>query len=177
MPALRAHHVRKSRQESTVQLRPAKPEDTDLIVQLIHELAEFEQLAHECKAEAASIAEHLFGPQPRAEVVIAEVDDQPAGFALFFHNFSTFVSKPGLYLEDLFVRPAFRGHGIGKGLMVHLAQLALVRGCGRFEWWVLDWNQPAIDFYRRLGAEPMSEWTVQRVSGAALDRLANSGNL
>ncbi len=160
-----------------MQLRPATSEDTDLIVQLIHELATFEQLAHECKAEAGSLREHLFGSQPRAEVVIAEVDGETAGFALFFHNFSTFVGKPGLYLEDLFVRPAFRGHGIGKALMVHLAQLAVARGCGRFEWWVLDWNQPAIDFYRRLGAEPMSEWTVQRVSGAALDRLANSGTM
>jgi len=158
-------------------LRAANPQDIDLIVAMIHELAAFEQLAQECKADADSMREHLFGPHPRAEVVIAEVQGAAAGFALFFHNFSTFVCKPGLYLEDLFVRPAFRGHGIGKALMVHLAQIAVARGCGRFEWWVLDWNQPAIDFYRRLGAEPMSEWTVQRVSGAALERLANSGTM
>ncbi len=151
--------------------------DTDLILQLIRELAEFERLAHEVKTDAETLRAHLFGPTPRAEVLIVEVDAQTAGFALFFHNFSTFVGKPGLYLEDLYVRPAFRGAGIGRALMVRLAQIAVSRGCGRFEWWVLDWNQAAIDFYRSLGAEPMSEWTVQRVSGDALEQLAASGTI
>jgi GNAT superfamily N-acetyltransferase len=114
----------------------------------------------------------LFGEDPAAEVVIAEVDDQPAGFALFFHNFSTFLGKRGLYLEDLYVRPDYRGLGLGRRLMVHLAGLAVQRDCGRFEWSVLDWNAPDIAFYRELGAMPMDEWTVQRVSGDALQALA-----
>lgn len=160
-----------------MQLRLANPADTGLILQLIRELAEFEQLAHEVHSDEASLREHLFGLQPRAEVLIVEVDGAVAGFALWFHHFSTFLGKPGLYLEDLYIRPAYRGGGYGKALMVHLAQIALQRGCGRFEWWVLDWNQRAIEFYRSLGAEPMSEWTVQRVSGTALERLANSGTI
>jgi GNAT superfamily N-acetyltransferase len=118
------------------------------------------------------LEQHLFGPRPAAEVVIAHVDGQPAGFALFFHNFSTFLGQPGLYLEDLFVLPPYRGLGLGRRLMVHLAQLAVARGCGRFEWSVLDWNAPAIRFYRGLGAVGMEEWTVQRVSGDALRALA-----
>jgi GNAT superfamily N-acetyltransferase len=124
-------------------------------------------------ANEAGLAAHLFGERPYAEALIAEVDGEPAGFALFFHNFSTFVGKPGLYLEDLFVRPAFRGLGLGKRLMVRLARIALERDCGRFEWSVLDWNTPAIDFYRSLGATGMDEWTVQRVDGEALKALAS----
>jgi len=123
-------------------------------------------------ADEAALATRLFGEHPAAEVVIAEVDGQPAGFALFFHNFSTFLGQRGLYLEDLFVRPQYRGLGLGKRLMVHLAQLAMQRDCGRFEWSVLDWNEPAIRFYRSLGAAGLDEWTVQRVSGDALRTLA-----
>lgn len=156
-------------------IRPAVREDVDQILAFIRELAEYEKLAHEAVADEAGLAAQLFGDTPRAEVLIAEVNGAPAGFALFFHNFSTFVGKPGLYLEDLFVRPAFRGLGLGKTLMVRLAQLAVERDCGRFEWSVLDWNQPAIDFYRSLGAVGMDEWTVQRVAGDALQALATRG--
>lgn len=155
-----------------IRIRPATRTDTALILALIRELAEYEKLAHEAVADEAGLAAQLFGPTPRAEVLIAEVGGEPAGFALFFHNFSTFVGKPGLYLEDLFVRPAFRGLGLGKRLMVRLAQIAMERDCGRFEWSVLDWNTPAIDFYRSLGAIGMDDWTVQRVSGEALRALA-----
>jgi GNAT superfamily N-acetyltransferase len=153
-------------------IRPAVREDVGQILAFIRELAEYEKLAHEAVADEAGLAAQLFGAAPRAEVLIAEVDGQAAGFALFFHNFSTFLGKPGLYLEDLFVRPTFRGLGLGKRLMVRLAQLAVERDCGRFEWSVLDWNQPAIDFYRSLGAVGMDEWTVQRVAGDALAALA-----
>jgi GNAT superfamily N-acetyltransferase len=153
-------------------IRPAVREDVGEILAFIRELAEYEKLAHEAVADEAGLAAQLFGTTPRAEVLIAEVDGQSAGFALFFHNFSTFVGKPGLYLEDLFVRPTFRGFGLGKRLMVRLAKIAVERDCGRFEWSVLDWNQPAIDFYRSLGAAGMDEWTVQRVAGDALTALA-----
>lgn len=155
-----------------MQLRSATRDDSALILSLIRELAEFEQLLHEVSADPATLAEHLFGAQPRAEVLIAEVAGETAGFALFFHNFSTFLGKPGLYLEDLYIRPAFRGRGYGRIIMQRLAQIAVERGCGRFEWWVLDWNAPAIEFYRSLGAQAMNDWTVQRLSGAALTALA-----
>lgn len=153
-------------------IRPGTRRDTGPILALIRELAEYEKLAHEVVADEAGLADRLFGPQPYAETLIAEVDGEAVGFALFFHNFSTFVGKPGLYLEDLFVRPAFRGLGLGKRLMTRLARIALERDCGRFEWSVLDWNTPAIDFYRSLGAIGMDEWTVQRVSGESLRQLA-----
>ena len=153
-------------------IRPATAADVPLILRFIEGLAEYERLRHACVATEAALAETLFGPHPAAEVVIAERDGEPAGFALFFHNYSTFLAQRGLYLEDLFVWPHLRGHGVGKALLVHLAQLAVARGCGRFEWSVLDWNAPAIGFYRSLGAEPMDEWTVMRVSGEALRRLA-----
>ncbi|HZH44499.1 MAG TPA: GNAT family N-acetyltransferase [Lysobacter sp.] len=158
-----------------VVLRPAVREDVPLILGFIRELADYEKLAHEVVADEAVLTEQLFGAHPAAEVVIAEVDGQPAGFALFFHNFSTFLGRRGLYLEDLYVRPAFRGHGLGLTLMRHLARIAVERGCGRFEWWVLDWNTPAIEFYRRLGAVGMGDWTVQRLTGDALRRLAEGG--
>jgi GNAT superfamily N-acetyltransferase len=154
-------------------IRPAIREDTGRILAFIRELAEYEKLADAAVADEAGLAAHLFGERPYAEALIAEVDGEPAGFALFFHNFSTFVGRPGLYLEDLFVRPAFRGLGLGKRLMVRLARIALERDCGRFEWSVLDWNTPAIDFYRSLGATGMDEWTVQRVDGEALKALAS----
>ncbi|HET9484977.1 MAG TPA: GNAT family N-acetyltransferase [Xanthomonadales bacterium] len=155
-----------------VTLRAATASDVALIRTLIVELAEYEKLAHEVAATEDLLREHLFGATPRAEAVIAEHGGEPAGFALFFHNFSTFLGRPGLYLEDLYVRPAHRGRGLGRLLMAYLAKLALERGCGRFEWWVLDWNEPVIAFYRALGAEPMADWTVQRVSGTALQKLA-----
>lgn len=155
-----------------VSLRFATAGDAPLVMAFVRELAEYEQLAHEVETDAETLAEQLFGDAPAAEVVIAEADGAPAGFALFFHNFSTFLGRRGLYLEDLFVRPAYRGRGIGRVLMAFLAKLAVERGCGRFEWWVLDWNTPAIDFYRSLGARGMDEWTVQRVTGPALHALA-----
>lgn len=155
-----------------VHIDPAKADDVPLILAFIRELAEYEKLAGEVDATEQLLREHLFGACPRAEAVIARVGQEPAGFALFFHNFSTFRGRPGLYLEDLFIRPRFRGRGIGKSLLVHLARLAKARGCARFEWWVLDWNKPAIEFYRKLGAVPMNDWTVYRVTDDALDRLA-----
>ena len=153
-------------------IRPATADDVALIRQLIAELAEYERLADAAVATDDGLREQLFSAQPAAEVLIGEVDGQAAGFALFFHNFSTFLGKRGLYLEDLFVRPELRGRGIGKRLMVHLARVAVERGYGRFEWSVLDWNTPAIDFYRSIGARPMDEWTVQRIDGQALRELA-----
>ena len=153
-------------------LRIAEAADTPLILQLVRELAEYEKLAHEVVATEELLRENLFGARRGAEALLAYEGEACVGLALFFHNFSTFLGRPGLYLEDLFVRPAFRGKGYGKALMVHLARIALERGCGRFEWWVLDWNKPSIDFYRSLGAVGMEEWTVQRVSGEALTALA-----
>ena len=157
---------------SQTRIEPARPADVPLLLELIHELAVFEKLEHEARASPEELGRHLFGPQPKAAAVVAYHAGEPAGFALFFHNFSTFLGRPGLYLEDLYVRPAYRGRGIGEGLLRHLAGLALERGCGRFEWSVLDWNRDAIEFYRRLGAVPMDEWTVYRVTGPALAALA-----
>lgn len=155
-----------------VTLRFARREDVPLILAFIRELAEYEREPDAVLADEATLADSLFGARPGAEVVLAEVDGQPAGFALFFHNFSTWLGQRGLYLEDLFVRPAYRGRGVGQVLMAYLATLALERGCGRFEWSVLDWNAPAIGFYRRIGAVGMDEWTVQRLTGDALHALA-----
>jgi len=154
-------------------IRPATVDDVALIAQLIRELAEYERLAHAAVASEADLRAQLFGERPAAEVLIAESDGEPAGFALFFHSFSTFLGKRGLYLEDLFVRPAFRGLGLGRHLMAALARIAVQRDCGRFEWSVLDWNAPAIGFYRALGATGMDEWTVQRLEGDALRALAS----
>lgn len=151
-------------------IRKAQVTDCNLILDFIKGLAEYEKLAHEVVATPELLRENLFGPQPKAEVLIAEWNNQPAGFALFFHNFSTFLGRPGIYLEDLFVLPELRAHGIGKGLLKRLAQLAVERGCGRLEWSVLDWNKPAVDFYLSLGAGPMDEWTVYRLTG---DKLLN----
>ena len=154
-------------------IRPATIDDVPLIRALIAELAEYERLADAAVATDDDLRAQLFGAQPAAEVLIGEVDGEAAGFALFFHNFSTFLGKRGLYLEDLFVRPAHRGSGLGKHLMAALARIAVQRDCGRFEWSVLDWNAPAIGFYRRLGATGMDEWTVQRLEGDALHALAS----
>jgi GNAT superfamily N-acetyltransferase/uncharacterized membrane protein len=157
---------------SAIVIREATSADISTICAFIRALADYERLAHEAKADPATLARHLFGPRPMAEVLIAEQDGAPVGFALFFHNFSTFEGRPGLYLEDLFVVPDARGSGAGKALLVRLAQLALARDCARLEWSVLDWNAPAIAFYRAIGARPMDEWTVQRLDGDALAALA-----
>ncbi len=153
-------------------IREAIPTDLPLIAALIRELAEYEKLAHEVRFEEATLGAYLFGPRPMAEVAIGEVNGVAQGFALFFHNFSTFEGRPGIYLEDLFVRPEARGVGLGKALLAHLAALAIERDCARLEWWVLDWNTPSIGFYKSLGAKPMDEWTVMRVDGEALSKLA-----
>lgn len=155
----------------TTSIRPATPADVPLILQLVRELAEYEREPDAVVATEAMLHEALF-ERRFAESVIAEIDGKPVGFALFFHNFSTWTGRPGIYLEDLYVTPDARGGGAGKALLRHVAGLALDRGCGRFEWAVLDWNQPAIDFYRVMGAKPMDEWIIQRVTGDALVRLA-----
>ncbi|HET7842683.1 MAG TPA: GNAT family N-acetyltransferase [Xanthomonadales bacterium] len=154
-------------------LRAATPSDCALILSFIRELADYEKLAHEVVATEAGLREQLFGATPRAQVVIAELGGEPVGFALYFHNFSTFTGRAGLYLEDLYVRPSARGAGVGKRLMQHLAKLAVARDCARFEWAVLDWNEPAIRFYRSIGAVGMDSWRVQRLAGDALAKLAN----
>ncbi len=154
-------------------IRFAEPKDTPLILSFIKELADFEGLSHEVKASEEQLKKSLFGEKPECEVILAYWDNQPVGFALFFHNYSTFLSRKGLYLEDLYVSPQVRGQGVGKALLQHLAKIAVERGCGRFEWWVLDWNQKAIAFYKSIGAKPMDEWTVFRVDGKNLSDLAD----
>jgi GNAT superfamily N-acetyltransferase len=153
-------------------IRTANKSDVSLILSFIRGLAEYERLSHEVTANEEQLIETLFGDYPGAEVIIASLDDEPAGFALFFHNYSTFLAQRGLYLEDLFVKPEFRGKGVGKALLSHLAKLAVERKCGRLEWAVLEWNEPAIGFYKSLGAKPMDDWTVFRVTGDALGELA-----
>jgi len=155
-----------------LRIEPAVPADVTNIVGLIRELAEFERLLDQFIATEAALHESLFGPKPYAEVLMARLDGESVGFALFFHNYSTFRAQPGIYLEDLYVRPAYRGEGIGEALLKRIARLAVERGCGRFEWSVLDWNQRAVDFYKALGAEPLNEWTMFRVSGDNLTKLA-----
>ena len=154
-------------------MREARPDDADLILELIRELAVFERLERECVADAVQLRHFLFEDK-KAHAILAEWKGVPAGFALYFYNFSTFLGRPGLYLEDLFVRPAFRRNGIAKAVFRYLAKKAVEEGCGRMEWSVLDWNENAIAFYRSLGAKPMDEWTVQRMTGEALTRLAQS---
>lgn len=156
----------------SLSIRPAIEPDLDLIIGFIRALADYERLADEVRLDRDVLATHLFGSAPKAEVLIAERDGAPVGFAMFFHNFSTFEGRPGIYLEDLFVSPEARGSGAGKALLAALATLALERGCARLEWSVLDWNTPAIEFYRSLGAKSMDEWTINRVEGAALSALA-----
>src|SRR5262245_12725968 len=151
-------------------IRPATAEDTPTMCRLIRGLAEYERLAHAVALDEGQLRAHLFGPRPFAEVLLAEEAGAVVGFALFFHNYSTFVSQPTLYLEDLFVEPAHRGMGHGKALLRAVARLAVERGCGRLEWSVLNWNEPAIRFYEALGAVPLDEWTVYRLTGEALQR-------
>jgi GNAT superfamily N-acetyltransferase len=153
-------------------IRPATPEDIPAIVQLIRALAGYEKLSHQVVVDEARLREHLFGPRPYAEVLLAEDSGAVVGYALFFHTYSTFLGRPSLYLEDLFVLPEQRGRGHGKGLLARLAKLAVERGCGRFEWMVLDWNTPAIQFYESLGASVSPEWKLCRMTGDALRQFA-----
>lgn len=158
---------------SELEIHPATEEDVPLLLRFVKELAEYENLSHEVSATEEALKESLFGGRRVAEALLAYLGDEPVGFALFFHNFSTFLGRPGIYLEDLYVRPEFRGSGIGRTLLAHLAKLAKERGCGRLEWWVLDWNEPSIGFYKSLGAVAMDDWTVYRVTGEALEKLSD----
>lgn len=154
-------------------IEPATAADAPVILALIKELAEFERLSHLVVATVEGLLETLFGANPQAEVVLAKLAGRPVGFALFYHNFSTFLGRRGLWLEDLYVQPAARGLGIGKALLLHVGRLARARGCGRYEWSVLDWNEDAIRFYKSLGAKPMEDWTTMRVTGEALERITD----
>ncbi len=156
----------------TATIRPCRPDDAEALVRLIHELAVYEHLEDFARATPDALRSHLFGPRPFAEAILAEMGGEPAGFALYFVTFSTFRGQPGLYLEDIFVREAYRGQGIGKSLLAAVAKEAIDRGFGRLEWSVLDWNQPAIGFYRSQGAQPLSDWTVYRIDETSLQRLA-----
>jgi GNAT superfamily N-acetyltransferase len=158
-----------------MRIRFAGPGDLDVIIELIRALAEYEREPDAVRLERETLGRHLFGPRPYAEVLLAEDAGGVQGFALFFHNFSTWEGRPGIYLEDLFVRPEARGRGYGRALLARLAALAMERGCARLEWAVLDWNEPAIGFYRALGAVAMDEWTTYRLTGEALARLADAG--
>ena len=162
--------------DALLRIDPATPADVPLILALIRELADYEKLSDAVVATEAMIDRGLFGDPPYAEAVVARVGDEPVGFALYFHTFSTFLAQPGLYLEDLYVSPAHRGKGYGRRLLAHLARIAVERDCGRFEWSVLDWNELAIRSYRRAGAVPMDEWTVWRLTGDSLQRLADDAS-
>ena len=153
-------------------IRPATPADVPAIAQLIRDLAEYERLAHAVTFDESKLREYLFGPRPYCEVLIAEDGGEVVGFALFFHNYSTFRGQPGIYLEDLFVKPEHRGRGHGKALLAALARLAVQRDCARLDWVVLDWNEPSINFYKALGALPLDDWTGYRLAGDALLKLA-----
>lgn len=157
------------------QIRSATEHDVPLILSFITHLAKYEKLSHEVTATEELLRDKLFGAKPYAEVILGYLDNEPVSFALFFHNFSTFLGKPGIYLEDLYVHENARGAGIGRKMLTYLARLCKQRDCGRLEWWVLDWNEPAIDFYHRLGARAMDEWTVFRLTGTELDELAGMG--
>ncbi len=167
-----SNSIRTSSVVSNIIIRNAQIEDCELIKSFIQQLADYEKMSEDMVATVGDLERTLFADKPYAEVVIGELDGKTVGFALFFHNYSTFLGKPGIYLEDLFVIPAARGKKVGKALLVHLAKIAVERNCARFEWSVLDWNQPAIDFYRSIGAVGMEEWTVQRVDGEQLNLLA-----
>ncbi len=155
-------------------IKPATINDVPLILKMIKELAEYEKMLHEVVATEEILRETLFGEHSNAEVIVGYYEVQPVAFALFFHNFSTFLGRPGIYLEDLYVNPEMRGKGFGKQMLSYLAKLAKEKKCGRLEWWVLDWNKSAINFYKSIGAKPMDEWTVFRVDGEVLDGLAKS---
>ncbi len=161
---------------SQLVLRPATPTDVLVLFSLIQALAEYEKLSHAVTGNAEALKEYLFGSRPYAEAILVEYGGQTAGFALFFHNFSTFLTQPGIYLEDLFVLPEYRRQGIGKALLTYLANLAIERGCGRLEWSVLDWNEPAISFYRSMGAAILEEWRICRAEGDSLTQLATKAS-
>lgn len=158
---------------NNVRILPARSEDVPIILNMIRALGDYERLSHEVVATEEGLRNWLFGERPAAEVVLAYADGAVVGFALFFHNFSTFLGRPGLYLEDLFVQPEWRSRGIGRQLLVHLAELAVERGCGRMEWTVLDWNESALRFYERMGARVMKEWQICRLTGDSLSRVAS----
>jgi len=155
-----------------LRLTPATPDDVPLLIQMIRELAEYERLSHECTATETTLSAALFGPERVVHAVVARVDGEAAGYMLFFYNFSTFLAQPGIYLEDLYVRPDWRRRGIGRALLVELARIAVGRGCGRLEWTVLNWNELALKTYQAIGATAMGEWTLERLTGDALIRLA-----
>lgn len=159
--------------DSPIAIKPATPQDIPLIFSLIQALAEYEKLSHQVIGTPEQLHEHLFGERTYVEAVLAYLEENAVGFGLFFHNYSTFLTQPGLYLEDLFVLPEYRRRGVGKAILVYLGKLALQRGCGRFEWNVLDWNVPAIAFYERMGAEVRPDWRLCRVSGDALKAFDN----
>jgi GNAT superfamily N-acetyltransferase len=163
-----------SEELQTLEIRPARRSDVPLILQLIRDLATYERAPNDVTATEKRLTEVLFGEKPSAEVLLAFENETAVGFAVFFHNFSTWLGRPGLYLEDLFVKPEDRGKGFGRALLIHLAKIARERGCGRMEWAVLDWNEPAIEFYRKLGAKPMDEWTVFRLTGDGIAKLADA---
>ena len=160
-------------ESASIRIVPATPDDAPLILRFIRHLAEYERLADKCVATEDRVRETLFGDNPAAEVIFAYLGDEPVGFSLFFHNYSTFLARRGIYLEDLFVIPSARGKGVGYALLSALARIAIERDCGRLEWAVLDWNQLAIDFYRRIGAVPLDDWTTFRMTGDALSTLAD----
>lgn len=163
-----------SNQVTNFQIRQATEQDVPLVLSFIRQLAEYERMSDEAVMTEEILRRSLFGPRPFAEVLLGYADEKPVTFAVFFHNFSTFLGRPGMYLEDLFVIPEMRGRGFGKAMLVELARIARERNCGRFEWSVLDWNESAIGFYKKLGAIPMDDWTIMRVTGEALERLANA---
>lgn len=162
-----------SDKENIIVIRKGTDKDVSIILELIKALADYEKAPHEVIADEKLLTQNLFGDKPYAETLIADYDGEPAGFALFFHNFSTWVGKPGIYLEDLFVKPHLRGKGIGKKLLIQIAKIAVERDCGRFEWAVLDWNEPSIQFYKNLGAKPMDEWTIFRMTEQQIKVLAD----
>ena len=164
------------KEHADLRIRPARVQDVPIILQLIRDLATYERAPDQVSATEEQLVDALFGERPAAEVLLAFERESPVGFALFFHNFSTWLGRPGLYLEDLFVKPENRGKGYGRALLVELAKIAMERGCGRMEWAVLNWNEPAIKFYRTLGAKPMDEWTVFRLTRNGIARLANAAD-
>ncbi|MCX6152088.1 MAG: GNAT family N-acetyltransferase [Ignavibacteriales bacterium] len=161
-------------QSSKLKIVSARKEDVTIVISFIKQLAEYEKLSNDVTATEELLTKTLFSPGSVAKVLLAYYDDAPAGFAIYFFNFSTFVGKPGLYLEDVFVKPHLRGKGIGKAILVHLAKIAIEKDCGRFEWSVLNWNKPSIEFYKNLGAKPLEEWKVFRLDGKALEKLSKS---
>lgn len=162
--------------KNAIKIKSATVSDIPLILSLIKELADYEKLSHEVVATEEALKKTLFGQHSHAEIIIGYLNDIPVGFALFFHNYSTFLGRPGVYLEDLYVKKDVRGNGVGQKMLSYIARIAKERECGRLEWSVLDWNEPAINFYKSVGAKPMDEWTVYRLTGDALDKFAASGN-